>query len=95
MFVEVFLFLIINLFLALLRLRGRLQAVCSGREWGLLFTALLGLLISVACPAAEHRLWARGLQELQHVRSAAARDVRSSWTRDRSRVPPPHWQADS
>ena len=62
MFVEVFLFffLIMYFFLAVLGLRGCVQAVCSGREWGLLFTALLGLLIAVACPALEHRLWASG-----------------------------------
>ena len=55
-----FFFLIMYFFLAVLGLRGCVQAVCSGREWGLLFTALLGLLIAVACPASEHRLWASG-----------------------------------
>ena len=42
---------------------------CSG--WGLLFVAVRRLLIAVASLVEEHRLWAHGLQELQHVGSVA------------------------
>ena len=38
-------------------------------KWGLLFVVVRGLLIAVASLAAEHGLWARGLQQLQHTGS--------------------------
>ena len=53
------------LFLAVLGLRCCMQAFSSCSEWGLLFVAVCGLLIAVASFVAEHRLEARGLQQLQ------------------------------
>ena len=41
---------------ATLGLRCRMRAFSSGREQGLLFVAVLRLLIAVASPGVEHRL---------------------------------------
>ena len=57
-----FLFLFFNLFLAVLGLRCCTWAFSSCSERGLLFIAMRGLLIVVASLAAEHGLWAHGLQ---------------------------------
>ena len=55
---------ILWVFLTVLGLRCCMPAFSSCGEWGLLFIVVLGLLIAVASPAAEHRLWAHGLQQL-------------------------------
>ena len=52
------------LFLAALGLCCCVQASSSFREWGLLFIAMLGLLIVMASLVAEHRLQAHRLQYL-------------------------------
>ena len=49
-------FLKFYLFLAALGLCCCAQAFSSFREWGVLFIAMLGLLIVVASLVAEHRL---------------------------------------
>ena len=67
------LFFFINLFyllfLAALGLRCYTRAFSSCGMWGLFFVAVRGLLIAVASLVAEHRLQARGLQQLWHVGS--------------------------
>ena len=75
-----------------LGLRCCLRAFSSCGAQGLLFGAVLGLLIVVASLVAEHRLRKLGLQSLQHVGSVAwslvaLSHVESSRTRDRTRVP--------
>ena len=49
-------FFFFNLFLAALGLHCYVQAFSSCSERGLLFIAVCGLLIAVACLIAEHRL---------------------------------------
>ena len=46
----------IYLFMAALGLRCCVRAFSSCSEWGLLFPAVLGLLVAVASLVAEHRL---------------------------------------
>ena len=55
-------FIYLFLFLAVLGLCCCARAFSSRGEQGLLFVAVLGLLIAVASLVAEHRLQARGLQ---------------------------------
>ena len=57
-----FIYLFIYLFLAALGLHCCAQAFSSCGEWGLLFLAVRGLLITVASLVVEHRLWERRLQ---------------------------------
>ena len=54
-------------FLAVLGLRCCVKAFPSCGEQGLLFVAVHGLLIAVASLVVDHRLQARGLQQLQHA----------------------------
>ena len=54
-------------FLSALGLRCYVWPFSSCGEWGLLFVAVLGLLIAVASLVAEHGLQAWGLQQLQHA----------------------------
>ena len=54
----------IYLFLAALGLRCCVRAFSGCSEWGLLFVAVRELLSAVASFVAEHRLQARGLQQL-------------------------------
>ena len=61
----------IYLFLAGLGLRCCAWAFYSCNERGLLFISVLGLLMVVASLVAEHRLQARGLQQLRHTGSRA------------------------
>ena len=56
-------------FLAMLGLRGYVQAFSSCSEWGLLFVAVHGLPIVMGSLVAEHGLQAHGLQQLWHVGS--------------------------
>ena len=84
----------IYLFLAVLGLRCCKWAFSSRGELGLLFIAVLGLLIVVASLVAEHGLQAHGLHQLQHTGSVvAARRLScsaalgSSRNRARTRVP--------
>ena len=58
---------------------------CS--EWGLLLITAHRLLTGVASLGAEHRLQARGPQQLQHTGLLAPWHVGSSWPRDQTRVP--------
>ena len=86
---------LLYLFLAALLCVGFLQL----RRAGLLFVAVGGLLTAVVSLVAEHRLQARGLQQLWHMSSraqaqqlwhtglVAPRHVGSSQTRDRAHVP--------
>ena len=60
------------LFLAALGLRCCAWAFSSCSKWGLRFITVHGLLIAVASLVAEHELYARGLQELQHTGSVVA-----------------------
>ena len=55
------------LLLAGLGLHCFVQAFLSCDKWWLLLTAVHGLLIVVAFPVVEHRLWVQGLQSLQHM----------------------------
>ena len=71
-FIFIFLFISFHkfvgfLFLAVLGLRCCARAFSSCSEWGLLFVAVLGLLMVAASVVAEHGLQARGLQSLWHV----------------------------
>ena len=50
------------LLLARLGLHCFVQAFLSCDKWWLLLTAVHGLLIVVAFPVVEHRLWVQGLQ---------------------------------
>ena len=59
-------YLFIYLFLAALGLHCCARAFSSCSEWGLLFTAVRGLLIAVASLVAEHRLSSCGSQALEH-----------------------------
>ena len=54
--INLFIYLFIHLFLAVLGLRCCAQAFSSWGEQGLLFVAVRGLLIAVASLVAEHRL---------------------------------------
>ena len=95
----IYLFKLINLFLAAQGLCCCAQAFSSCGERGLLFVAVRWLLIAVASPAAEHGLQVHGLQQLWHAGSkvqaqqlwctglVAPRHVGSSRTRARTRVP--------
>ena len=57
-------------------------------SWGLLFVAVRRLLLSVSSLVVEHGLWGSSrFQWLWHTGLVAPRRVRSSWTRDRTRVP--------
>ena len=72
--INILIFLInyfIYLFLAALGLHCCVRAFSSCGEQGLLFVVVRGLLIAVASLVAEHRLQARGLQQLQHTGSWA------------------------
>ena len=55
-FYYLFIYLFIYLFLAVLGLHCCARAFSSCHELGLLFVAVHGLLIAVACLVAEHRL---------------------------------------
>ena len=77
----------IYLFLAALGLCCCVRAFSSCGKRGLLFVAVLTLLIVVPSLVVEHGLQAHGLQELWHTGLAALRHVGSSWTRDRTHVP--------
>ena len=70
-FINVFIYLLIYLFLAALGLYCCPRAFSSCGEQGLLFVAVCGLLIAVASLVAEHRLQACRLQELWLVGSRA------------------------
>ena len=59
--------LFVCLFMAALCLRCYARTFSSFGERGLLFIAVRRLLIAVASLVAEHRLQARGLQQLQHT----------------------------
>ena len=73
------LFYLIYLFLAALGLCCCARAFSSCGEQGLLFIAVLRLLIAVASLAAEHRPQARGPQQSWHAGPAAvARGLQSS-----------------
>ena len=63
------LFFFFNLFLAVLGLHCCMRVFSSCSKRGLLFLAVRGLLIAVASLVVEHRLQARGLQQLWHVGS--------------------------
>ena len=90
--------LFIYSFMAALGLRCCVRVFSSCGERGLLFAAVRGLLIVLASLVVEHRLWARGLQQLWLVGSrgqgqqlwcmglVAPRHVGSSWARARTRV---------
>ena len=72
-------FILFILFLAALGLRCCMQAFSSCSKQGLPFIAVRGLLIVVASLVAEHRLQARGLQQLWHVGSVVvARGLQSA-----------------
>ena len=89
----------IHLFRAALGLCCYARAFSSCGKWGLLFIAVLGLLIVVASLVVENGLQACGLQQLWHAGPraqaqqlwrtglAAPRHVGSSWTRAQTRVP--------
>ena len=66
---NVLLIYLIYLFLAVLGLRCCTRAFSICVEWGLLFVAVPGLLIVVACLVVEQGLQARGLQQLLHAGS--------------------------
>ena len=71
--------LFIYLFMAGLGLCCCAQAFSSCSEQGLFFVAVHELPIAVASLIAEHRLQARGLQQLQHMGSAVvARGLQSA-----------------
>ena len=72
-------YLFIYLFLAALALRCCARAFSSCGERGLLFVAVLRLLIAVASLAVEHGVQARGLQQLWHMGSVVvARRLQST-----------------
>ena len=64
--INLFIYLSIYLFLAVLGLRCCVQALSSCGERGLLFVVVRGLLIVVASFVAEHGIQAHGLQQLWH-----------------------------
>ena len=92
-------YLFIIIILAALDLHCCARAFSSCGEQGLLFAVVCGLLIAVASLVAEHRLQARGLQQLWLMGSraqaqqlwrmglVALRHVASSWTKARTHVP--------
>ena len=68
------------LFVATLGLHCCARAFCICGEWELLFVVVCGLLIVVASLVVEHRLQARGLQQLQHVGSVVtAHRLQGTW----------------
>ena len=74
-----FFFLIYFLFLAALGLHCCEWDFSSCGEWGLLFIAVLRLLIAVASFIVEHGLKGRGLQQLWHAGSVVvARELQST-----------------
>ena len=77
----------IYLFLAVLGLRCCARVFSSCGERWLPFLAVRGLLIAVASLIVEHKLQARGLQQLWYTGLVVPRHMGSTRTRDRTRVP--------
>ena len=101
LFLNLFIFKIIYLFLAALGLCCCVPASSSCSEQGLLFIAVHGLLAAVASLVAEHRLQARGLQQLCHAGSVvvvhrlSCAEACGIFPDQGSNPCPLHWQADS
>ena len=91
----------IYLFLAVLGVRCWAWALSSCGERGLVSATVHGLLTVVASPVAEHRLQARGPQQLWPAGSVAvahgpSRSSACGILADQGPNPcPPHWQAAS
>ena len=81
-----FIYLLLNLFLAVLVLHCCAWALSSCGEWELLFIAEHGLLTVVAYLVAELGCRERGLQELWCTGSVVPCRVESSQARDQTRV---------
>ena len=67
--INLFILIYLFIFLAALGLRCCVRAFSSSCEQGLLFVVVRELLLAVASLVAQHRLQARGLQQLWHAGS--------------------------